>query len=90
MWDRFVLSGGQSKYLINFIFPLICTSLTMCSPGIEDVCKNTFKQIHKNAQQFYTSQMHASYKCQHFENTFYLYVDKFNFFIGKMLNVEEG
>lgn len=44
----------------------------MCSPGIEAMCEYTFKQIHENAKKKkkYISQMHASYKCQHFENTF--------------------
>lgn len=78
---KFVLSGGQSKYFINFIFPLFCKSFTMCSPGIEDMCEYTFKQIHENAKKCYISQMHASYTCQHFENTF-LHLTNYIFLIG--------
>ncbi len=55
-------------------------SLTMCSPGIEDVCKNTFKQIHKNAKQFYISQMHEVISVNILKILFYIYVDKFNVF----------
>ncbi len=92
MWDRdrmFVLSGGQSKYFISFIFPLFCKSLTMCSPGIEDMSEHTFKQIHENAKKNYISQMHASYKCQHFENTF-LHLRWQFFFFFNWVNVKLG